>query len=64
MGLGRGANLETRDAHDVRVERLGVLGAEGLVRGGAAGADDGHRHLELPPVVAKVLPAEDSSAMP
>lgn len=34
--------------HDVGVEGLGVLGAEGLVGGGAARADDGHGHEELP----------------
>mmetsp|Transcript_23028 Transcript_23028/g.76417 ORF Transcript_23028/g.76417 Transcript_23028/m.76417 type:complete len:287 (+) Transcript_23028:538-1398(+) len=41
------ADLEAGDAHDVGVEGLGVLGAQRLVRRRAAGADDGHGHLEL-----------------
>mmetsp|Transcript_9790 Transcript_9790/g.32079 ORF Transcript_9790/g.32079 Transcript_9790/m.32079 type:complete len:296 (-) Transcript_9790:1103-1990(-) len=47
VGRGGGANLQAGDAHHVRVHRLRVLRAERLVRGGAASADDGHRHLEL-----------------
>mmetsp|Transcript_35511 Transcript_35511/g.75850 ORF Transcript_35511/g.75850 Transcript_35511/m.75850 type:complete len:384 (+) Transcript_35511:768-1919(+) len=45
---GGGADLEARDAHDVGVEGLRVLGPERLVGGGAARANDSHRHLELP----------------
>mmetsp|Transcript_17252 Transcript_17252/g.42467 ORF Transcript_17252/g.42467 Transcript_17252/m.42467 type:complete len:814 (+) Transcript_17252:130-2571(+) len=48
LRLGGAADLEPRDAHDVGVEGLGVLGAQGLVGGRAAGADHRHGHLELP----------------
>ena len=44
---GRCADLEARDAHHVRVERLRVLGAQRLIGCSAARADDRHGHLEL-----------------
>eukprot|EP00962_Isochrysis_galbana_P013429 scaffold3810_cov120-Isochrysis_galbana.AAC.6 len=47
VGRGGRPDLEARDAHDVCVEGLRVLGAQRLVGRGAAGAHDGERHLEL-----------------
>mmetsp|Transcript_558 Transcript_558/g.1139 ORF Transcript_558/g.1139 Transcript_558/m.1139 type:complete len:430 (+) Transcript_558:351-1640(+) len=44
---GGSADLQPGDAHHVRVQRLRVLGAEGLVGRRATRPDDRHRHDEL-----------------